>query len=123
MLLEEISIVKYWKFSKEGFSKKFITTTELSTNKKHTSVTVGDNSTFKKKIIEYAKVNQLDSQPSRHALELLDRKVYTLSIYQLIFNSKTDAADSFIKYAKEKIIKDLCKEAEGKTRNQKDDVL
>lgn len=77
-----------------------------------------DNSNFLNKVIEQAKAKQLDSQLSRHAFDLLERTVYTLSIHQLMFEfcKENNSADNFIKFTKEKMFENLCKEAEEKTR-------
>lgn len=120
----------YWRksaLSNVGTSKKFITTNEMTKTSKSTIEHFGDNSNFLNNIIEQAKAQQIDSQLSRHTFNLQERTVYTLSVHQLMFNfcTETDSlsADNFIKFAKEKMFENLCKEAEKKTKDQKDDIL
>lgn len=120
----------YWRksaLSKVGTSKKFITANEMTKNSKPTTENFGDNSNFLNKVIEQSKAKQLDSQLSRHAFDLLERTVYTLSIHQLMFNFYTEkdslSADNFIKFAEEEMFENLCEQAEKKTRDQKDDTL
>jgi len=120
----------YWKksaLSNVATSKKFITTNEMTKNSESTTENFGDNSNFINKVIEQAKAKQLDSQLSRYIFDLLERTVYTLSIHQLMFNFCTEkdslTVDNFIMFAKEKMSENLCKEAEERTKDQKDDAL
>lgn len=90
-----------------------------------TSTNFGDNSNFFNEIVELAKAKQLDSQLSRHSFELEERKVYSISIHQLMYNIYTEgySSEDFINYAKGKMSDDICKEAERKIKGQKDDIL
>lgn len=105
--------------SSVGTSKKFITANEMAKKSiKYMTENFGDNSNFLNKIIEQVKAKQLDSQLSRHAIDLLGRTVYILLIHQLMFEfcSENNLADNFTKFAK-KMFKNLYKKAEKNAFN------
>lgn len=120
----------YWRkpaLSNVGTSKKFITANEMTKSAKLQQNNSIDTSTFLDQVIQQATIRQLDSQLSRYTLDVQERRYESLSIYQLMFNfcieEDSQSVEDFITYAKEKISQDLCKEAEKKTKNQKDDTL
>lgn len=120
----------YWRKSalaKVGDTHKFVLTSELKKKSNDSVEDFGDNSTFLNKVIEQAAAKQLDSQLSRHAFDLEERKVHALSIHQLIFNfiqsDEKISVDNFLNFSMQKFSQDLCLQAEQQTRSQSNDIL